>query len=447
MIKSNKQYLFFILLHIALGGLIFYVPSLAKVYGYGSLFVGAYIVLKNRNQNHEALYVAGYIVGSEVFLRMTQGNPVYEFSKYGVMLFIFIGMYYKGFSKFAIPYWIFLALLIPGLVIAAYSLNYDTEMRKTISFNISGPLCLGVASLYTYYRRITLQQFNTILLCVGMPVITCACYLMLYTPNIRDVITGTGSNFETSGGFGPNQVSTILGLGMFIFLSRVMFNSKTKFIMLVNLTVALVIGYRGLVTFSRGGMITSVVILVVLVLMTYGRINSRGRMKLNFAFLFFALTLFAVWTYSSAQTGGLIEKRYANQDAAGRVKSSHFTGREMIFETEIQFFLDHPVFGIGVAKGAELRRDATGLVILSHNEVSRMLAEHGSLGIMALLILFFTPLILYIDNRDHVFMLSCLIFWLLTINHAAMRIGAPAFIYALSILRISTNEEPAVHRE
>lgn len=446
MINSDKQYLFYILLHILLGVLIFYVPSLSKVYGYGSLFVGSYIVLKNRNQNHEALYVAGYIVGSEVFLRMTEGNPVYEFSKYGVMLFIFMGMYFKAFSKYALPYWIFLALLVPGLIVAAYSLNYDTEMRKTLSFNISGPVCLGVASLYTYYRRITIREFNNILLCVGMPVITCAVYLMLYTPNIRDVITGTGSNFETSGGFGPNQVSTILGLGMFIFLSRVLFNSKTKLILFINLIIALVIGYRGLVTFSRGGMITSVVILIVLIFATYSRINSRGRTKLNIAFVFFVLTLFAVWSYSAAETGGLIEKRYANQDAAGRVKSSQFTGRETIVKSEIEFFLSHPIFGVGVAKGAELRRDQTGLIILSHNEISRMLAEHGSFGIMALLILFFTPLFLYLDNKDHIFLLSCLIFWLLTINHAAMRIAAPSFIYALSLLKVSTDEEPSVHR-
>jgi hypothetical protein len=35
------------------------------------------------------------------------------------------------------------------------------------------------------------------------------------------VITGTESNFQTSGGFGPNQVATFLGLGMFFF-SRIL---------------------------------------------------------------------------------------------------------------------------------------------------------------------------------------------------------------------------------
>jgi hypothetical protein len=42
-------------------------------------------------------------------------------------------------------------------------------------------------------------------------------------PNVRDVI-GTQSNFETSGGFGPNQVATFLGLGMFVFFHGLYWN-------------------------------------------------------------------------------------------------------------------------------------------------------------------------------------------------------------------------------
>jgi hypothetical protein len=30
---------------------------------------------------------------------MTDGNPLYEISKYGVIVLFFIGMYYNGFAK------------------------------------------------------------------------------------------------------------------------------------------------------------------------------------------------------------------------------------------------------------------------------------------------------------------------------------------------------------
>jgi hypothetical protein len=44
--------------------------------------------------------------------------------------------------------------------------------------------------------------------------------------------------------------------------------------------------------------------------------------------------IIATWTYTSYQTGGLIDKRYANQDAAGR-EESQFTGREDVAQNEI----------------------------------------------------------------------------------------------------------------
>jgi O-antigen ligase len=448
MFERERNYIFLIVVHILIGIVIFYVPFLSKIYGYLIIFGGTYMVLRNKNRSHEILLAAGYIVGSEVFLRMTDGNPVYEFSKYGVMMFILIGMYFKGFSKFAMPYWLFLTLMIPGVIVAAYSLDYDTALRKTISFNISGPLCLGLASLYTYNRKVTRKQIDDILLLVGLPIITCTVYLILYTPNIQDVITGTGSNYETSGGFGPNQVSTVLGLGMFVFFARMMFSSPTKLLFVVNLVVALSISYRGLVTFSRGGMITGVLMLLFLAAVSYFKVNQRGRIKMNIMLIFLFIVMSAVWSYSSMQTGGLIEKRYANQDAAGRVKKSQFTGREQILAGELEFFLQNPIFGIGVGKGMQLRLQSTGNVVLSHNEISRTLAEHGACGILGLLIIFATPLFLYLDNKDHIYLLCFLLFWLLTINHAAMRLAAPAFIYCLSILKVvKTDEELIVHRE
>ena len=77
-----------------------------------------------------------------------------------------------------------------------------------------------------------------------------------------------------------------------------------------------------------------------------------------------------------------------------------------------------------------------------------MLAEHGALGISMLLILFFTPIILYLDNKQHIYMFCFLFFWLLTINHAAMRTAAPSFIYALTLLKVRFEDEtPVVHRE
>jgi hypothetical protein len=89
--------------------------------------------------------------------------------------------------------------------------------------------------------------------------------------------------------------------------------------------------------------------------------------------------------------------------------------------------------------GAEVREAETGNFAASHDEITRMLAEHGSLK--WLLILFITPLILFLENKFNLFLLCFLAFWFLTINHAAMRTAIPAFVYSLSLLNVQLVEK------
>ena len=447
--KKDKNYLFLILAHILIGIIVSGFPFFSKIYGYSIIFLGLYFVVKTRNKNNEVLYASAYIVGSEVFLRMTDGNPNYEFAKYGVMVFLFLGMFYSGFSKNAVPYWIYLLLLVPSVIIATNVLNVQTNIRTTIAFNISGPVCLGVASLYTYQRKITIQEINNILLVMGLPIITCATYLFLFTVNLKDEITSTGSNGTYSGGFGPNQVATIMGLGMFVFVSRLIISSRSKIIFIVNLLLAAYISFRGLLTFSRGGMVTGIGMLLTFMLFVYFNSKYKGKVKLNYLIIFLGIITLIVWTITSISTNGLIENRYSNKDALGRVKKDISTGREGLAEGELNMFLENPIFGVGVAKGTEIRLEDTGAITASHDEITRMLAEHGSLGIIALLILLFTPIILYLDNKHNIYLFSFVIFWLFTINHAAMRTAAPSFIYALALLKVKIipDEEPIIHRE
>ena len=445
---KEKQYILLVLFNILIGILIYFIRALSIVYAILIPLVGLYYVIKNQNRNHEVLYASAYIVGSEVFLRMTGGNLLYESSKYGVMVFLTLGMYYSGFSKNAVPFWIYLLLLLPGVIIATDTLNMQTDVRKAIAFNISGPACLGIASLYCYNRKILLSQLNGILLAAGLPVFSTTVYLILYTPDLKEVLLGTGSNAATSGGFGPNQVATLLGMGMFVFFSRLLLESKTKLMFIINLIILFNITYRGLVTFSRGGMLTGFIMIIILLAYLFLKTKNYGRFNLYRILIFMSIAFFIIWGYTSIKTGGLIDKRYANKDARGRVKESKLSGREDIWNSEIDDFLDHPVFGVGVGKALEIREEKSGGdIIASHSEISRTLSEHGALGILALLIVIFVPILLFIDNQQHIYMFCFVLFWLLTINHAAMRIAAPAFVYSLSLLKVYMDEEPTLHRE
>ena len=176
--------------------------------------------------------------------------------------------------------------------------------------------------------------------------------------------------------------------------------------------------------------------IIILTLNLYFLTNVKGKFKLNFLIISVVISAVFIWFYSAEQTNGLIQKRYNNQDPNGRVKESKFSGREELAETELKTFYEYPILGVCVGKSIEIRQQKTGITAASHNEITRLLAEHGAIGIAILLILFFTPIFLFFDNKQNIFMFPFLLFWLLTINHAAMRIAAPAFIYGLSLLKV-----------
>ena len=355
-------------------------------------------------------------------------------------------MLFSGFSRNALVYWLFLFFLVPSVVLSTVTLDITTDVKKAIVFNIAGPVCLGISAIYCYKRELTFQRLLGIITAFSLPLLCLVTYLYFYTPNIQDVVTGTQSNFETSGGFGPNQVSTILGLGIFIFFVQLMLNSSNGILQIINGGLVLFFAYRGLITFSRGGIYTGVAMILLLLAILYFQANFQTKPKIAGIIVLSFLATLAVWSYSSIKTNGLLDKRYANQDAAGREKKSQLSGREILIESELKMFYENPILGVGVGKNKELRKSQTGIDLATHNEITRMLAEHGTLGIVGLLILVITPLYLFAVDRQNILALSFFVFWLLTINHAAMRLSAPAFIYALSLLKVY-REAPAVHRK
>jgi len=434
--KTKLSYSFLLLIHAVIALAVFAIPFLSKLYALFIPIAGFFIVYRTKNANNEVLYIAAYLVGVEVFLRMTGGNFNNEFVKVNVIFFMLLGMIYSNFSSNAFLYWFFLILLIPGILITATVFNPSIDIKKSLVFNLSGPVCLAISSIYMFKRRILFSDLQNILIAMALPIVSTTVYLFLFNPSVRDVVTGTQSNFETSGGFGPNQVSTALGLGMFIFFTQLVLFSKSKMTIVINSFLLLFIAYRGIVTFSRGGIITAVVMIVCILFLLFRFSNAKGKSKFVLVFILTGFMAVGVWTYSSFQTRGLIEKRYANQDARGREKKDRLGGREQIMNEEVKLFLENPILGVGAGMGKQIRKETFGEEVASHNEITRMFSEHGLFGIFGLLILVVTPFILYINNRQHLYFLSFFVFWLLTINHAAMRTAAPAFVYAMSLLLV-----------
>jgi hypothetical protein len=68
-----------------------------------------------------------------------------------------------------------------------------------------------------------------------------------------------------------------------------------------------------------------------------------------------------------------------------------------------------------------------------HDEITQMLAEHGSLGAVGLLILFVT-LVLYLENKFNMYLLCFVAFWFSpSIMLLCERLFRPLFVITLNV--------------
>lgn len=434
--KVVHNRLLFIAIHVVIGFLVTILPF-AKIYPLFILIIGIYIIYSSRNKNEEALYLVSYLVGAEVFIRMSDGFLLYETGKYGIILFSLLGIIWGPVKqKTSISFLVYVLFLVIGIVFTQVPLG--ESLRKSIAFNLSGPISLGVFALYCYKRTITIIQLKELLFLCLLPVFSIISFVYFRTPDLEELVFNGASNFSTSGGFGPNQVATIIGFGIFILSVFLFTRVQLSLSIFLDIIFLSYFTYRGLLTFSRGGIITAIIVFFIFVLfMLFYQKNTFIKV---FKFLFITLILFlGIWLYTSNITGGMIDNRYLNKNAAGIEKKDVSAGRFQLFSAQLENFYESPILGIGVGNG-KYKRIESGkrITVASHSEITRLIEEHGLLGILALLILLVKPLqnIYFSTNYQRAFLMSFYVFWFLTINHSAMRIAFPAFVYGLSLIKI-----------
>ncbi|KGL63247.1 O-antigen ligase family protein [Polaribacter sp. Hel1_85] len=433
-VLNNK--LIFILIHIAFGyfGTL---PFFPKFYGLACFVIPIVLIIVSSNREEEAFLFASYIAGAEVFLRMSKGFFLYETGKYGVILFLVLGIFLGPFKqKFSVHFIFYILLLLLGIVFT--NVPEGESLRKNIVFNLSGPIVLGVSALYFYLRPISKKELMKGLFFMLLPLFSMITYLYFRTPDLEEIIFGGSAIAETSGGFGPNQVATAVGLGMFILAVFLLLKEKLSGFLFLDAFFLIYFTYRGLLTFSRGGIITAAISLALFsfFFVLYKKMSFQILFKYILILGFF---IFAIWVYTSNITGGMLDNRYTGKNASGIQKKDITTGRSDLLGYQFTNFLDNPL-GIGVGNGKyERMKSNRHITAASHNEVGRLIEEHGLIGFILLLILLIMPLINFFNgnNFQKAFIISFYMIWFLTINHSAMRIALPGFIYGLSLINIT----------
>jgi len=384
--------------------------------------------------------MAGYVIGIEVLFRMNSGGFGYEYGKYAAILFLVMGILVERTKK-KTPYIfvIFLLILIPSIFYVDYP-TFDLT-RQMVSFNLSGPIILAISAIYFYQRKFTPPQLRKVLLAILYPITAMSIFVYFRSGSLEDMAFTTESNFRASGGFGPNQVSTIFGLGILIIAIAYFLNIRLFRLNYLNIILLLGFLIRGLATFSRGGMLAPIVaIIVCLIVMTLTDARFQSRInRVVYAFLAIFVIGFLGFNYVNDVSGGLLERRFKGESMYNQEKNNLFSGREELFEEDLEIFRGNVLTGVGPGMASEQRAAISGVAAAAHIEYSRLMAEHGLFGIVAIFIIVLFPLKTFFKLKstdDKILLILCVTFVLITLGHAAMRTATPGYIYGLAFINI-----------
>ena len=426
-----------LIVHILLGLLLFYNQSTSTYIGLILIAFGTYRILLHPNYNEKlSLYFSSYIVGIEVLLRMCSATLFWEYGKYAIIYFIILGIFRSNNTlRLNLPVSIYFLLLIPSIIIIP--IDSIDHWRQSISFNLSGPACLAIVSCYIYNIKINRDSLVNILFFSLLPIISMSVIILMKMPNIESYIFLPYSNPITSGGYGPNQVSTIFGFIIAgILLGKLMKTSITgnKYLDLLLMFIFVDLGF---ITFSRGGLFAAIISVVVT--LSYYFFREQNKTFIFFKTIFICIIVIISWFIIVDITDGAISKRYGIEGGTyGDRLFLDLTGRAQIYSIDLNIFSDYVFTGCGPGQANKLREQyGYSTVVAAHTEFTRMLAEHGILGLFSLLVLLCIPIVqLFMFDYPSSKIIKLLFgtLALLTMFHSAMRIAMPCFIYGFSLI-------------
>lgn len=304
--------------HIPLGILLYNFSILNFLHPAFIFLLGIYYAVRKQEKLERVAYVAAYLVGSEVLWRMAKSSIPWEFGKYGLAMIMIIAIIRRGYWKIPLSALLYLILLIPACFITLI-INDLGEARDKLSFNFSGPFALFISCWFFSHLKVNIPQLKKILFMIIIPLISVACVTLFYTLTVEDIQFSNNSNFATSGGFGPNQVSSMLGLGFFVCIcAYVLFNNNLKDIIYLSILTFL-FAAQSLLTFSRGGMYNALGALLFVIL--FQMTNPLQNLKRLLPILGLVIILIAlIFPYLNDFTGGTLQERFENTDPTSRTE-------------------------------------------------------------------------------------------------------------------------------
>ena len=425
-----------LVLHIALAFIVRPTPQLATAHALVAGLAGCAYALTTKHIRRIGA-VAAYLVGCEVLWRMSKATVFWEYGKYAsaaVFAIALLRVQTKSNRAIALMY---LGLLLPSMLITIMTLTTE-EARQQISFNISGPLAMTLAVLFfSNTRQTTNEQLATFWAFI-CPVVGIGALALVSTLTKTDIEFVNASTAATSGGYAANQVSAVLGLGVLLLLLLATNRSYAWALRLPLLCLAVPLTAQTLLTFARGGIVLAFAGMCVAVFILL-RGTRRARISAVIVALIIAVVgRFVVQPRLDEMTRGELSVRYSERSS---------TGRDLLIDSELQLFKENIALGAGPGGATAYRREHGLFEGASHTEYTRMLGEHGLLGLLS--IICFVMLCIRavrgaLSTEARATSAALVVWAVLFLSIYGTRLAAPALAFGLAFARAPRARPPAV---
>lgn len=421
-----QKTLLFLLLHLPLGFAVKSSPVLATAHALVTL-AGGLLLIGGARSLGQVLPVFGYAVVSESLWRVGNAMVFYEMAKYVLAAFALVAWlrFHRRVPLVKTPA-IYFFLLLPSILAMP---EFD---REDISFNLSGPFALALATFLLSRLSISPLVLRKTLTALTGPIVALAAVATFSTVTTEEIYFYASK--IASGGLGQNQASSLFGLGSLIAFLYLSLLRRHNVLYWVFGCVGLWCAAQAVLTFSRGGIATALGAAAAVAFYLSRDRRFRGAVVVRVILVALVASLFLIPVLDSF-TGGALTDRFT---------SATLTGRDKIIRADLMAFRENPLFGLGPGQSYKFHA-RTFRASSSHTEYSRLLAEHGIFGLSALLLLLVMSW-RWVHQQPDVkgkALSAALVTWaLLYMFHAAMRMAVVSFLFALASTYLVESRPP-----
>lgn len=397
------------------------------------------------------IYMIFYLGSFDVIARMARTSPFipYELSKYLLLPLFVYGLFLaaKSWNRG----YLMLLMILPAFF---YDFSGSTELSDLINYGI-GPLILALSVAYFTNKKMSMDILLTCLRMFLYTSLMALAFAFIKTPDYDKIEFTLAANFQTSGGFGSNQVANVLGLGAIVMFIHFFYNKSLTGYRSLDLTILGLFMLQALLTMSRGGVFTAILAAVAFIYFLPKTSSDQAVVKINkvrvFAYLIvFGIVATGIFYYVDYISGNVLSMRYKGETIGTQagVKDKSLTtftsNRFDLVLSELEMWYDYPITGVGVGASKHLRPEYTSVITSSHTEFSRLVADHGLPGLVYLIA--WVSIYFFVNNKnrgvDRALLLTLFIVAFFTSTHSAMRVFITPLMTGLSVCVIVAPNKP-----